>query len=102
MPKGYWIAHVTVTDPETYPKYITANARAFAKYGARFLVRAGKFENPEGSARPRNVVLEFPSYEAALACYHSPEYADALAIRKSCAEADVVIIEGWQEPPAKG
>ena len=94
MAKGYWVAHVTVTDPENYPKYIAANAAAFEKYGARFLVRAGRYEAPEGAARARHVVIEFDSYEQALACYHSPEYAEAARLREAYAESDLVIVEG--------
>jgi uncharacterized protein (DUF1330 family) len=59
MAKGYWIASVDVTDPEGYKEYVAANAVAFRKYGAKFLVRGGRFEVPEGSARSRNIVLEF-------------------------------------------
>lgn len=99
MAKGYWIGRVDVHDREGYRAYVAANAEAFAKYGARFLVRGGRFENPEGTARERNVVLEFPSFEAARACYHSPEYQRALALRRPHAEADIVIIEGC-EPQA--
>ena len=51
-----------------------ANQRPFSMFGARFLVRGGRYEVMEGRARSRTVVLEFPSYEAALACYRSPEY----------------------------
>ncbi len=97
MPKGYWIGRAVVHDPEAYGKYIAANAEAFAKYGARFLVRGGKFETVEGTSRPRNVVIEFPSYEAALACYRSPEYQRALKLRQApVAEADLIIIEGYE------
>jgi uncharacterized protein (DUF1330 family) len=67
----------------------------FAKYGARFLVRGGKYEAKEGSSRSRNVVLEFKDYETALACYNSPEYAKLVAIRSPHAETDLVIIEGY-------
>jgi uncharacterized protein (DUF1330 family) len=98
MPKGYWIAHVTVDDPEAYEEYRKRNGVAFAKYGARFLVRGGTFEAPEGSLRPRHVVLEFPSYEAALACYHSPEYAEASRYRFPVSKGDVVIIAGYDGP----
>ena len=94
MAKGYWVAHVTVTDPDNYPKYIAANKPAFEKYGACFLVRAGRFEAPEGAARERHVVIEFDSYEQALACYHSPEYAEAARLRQAYAESDLVIVEG--------
>lgn len=98
MPKGYWIAHVDVSDAEAYKKYIAANGVAFAKYGARFLVRGGEFLNPEGKTRSRNVVMEFPSYEAAKACYASPEYAEAMKFRKSASDGDIVIIAGYDGP----
>jgi uncharacterized protein (DUF1330 family) len=98
MPKGYWVAHLDVRDPEKYKDYVAANAIPFKKYGARFLVRAGKFENPEGKSRPRNVVIEFPSYQAALDCWHSPEYKRALAIRKPISEGDILIMEGYDGP----
>lgn len=98
MPKGYWIARVDVSDPEQYKQYVAANAAAFRKYGARFIVRGGKFENPEGTSRSRNVVIEFPSYQAALDCWHSPEYRQALALRAPVSTADLVIIEGYDGP----
>ena len=94
MAKGYWVAHVTVTDSDNYPKYVAANAAAFEKYGAHFLVRGGRFEAPEGAARERHVVIEFDSYEQALACYHSPEYAEAARLREAYADSDLVIVEG--------
>jgi uncharacterized protein (DUF1330 family) len=103
MPKGYWIARVRVTDETAYKGYIAANAAALAKYGGRFLVRAGQFSCPEGSARPRNVVVEFPDYEAALACYRSPEYQAACRFRRDAAEFDFLIIDGYDGPqPGEG
>ena len=45
MPKGYWIVRVDIADQEKYKAYIAANAGPFKKYGARFLVRAGRFES---------------------------------------------------------
>jgi uncharacterized protein (DUF1330 family) len=96
MAKGYWIARVDVQDPEAYKAYVAANGAAFAKYGARFLVRAGAFENPEGAARGRNVVIEFPTYEAALACWDSPEYKAAMEKRLGHATVDMVIVEGYE------
>ena len=93
--KGYWIAHVDVTDPEGYKPYQAANATAFGKFGARFLVRGGRQEVTEGHARTRSVVIEFPSYEAALACYRSPDYQAAKALRMGKGEIDLVVIEGY-------
>ena len=98
MPKGYWVARVDVNDPAQYDQYRAANAVPFAKYGARFLVRAGAFETPEGTARSRNVVIEFPSYQAAVDCYRSPEYQAALALRRPAATTDLIIIEGYDGP----
>ena len=99
MAKGYWVVRVDVKDPEAYKRYIAANGPAFAKFGARFLVRAGRHETLEGASRARNVVIEFPSYEAALACWHSPEYQEVLKLRRGASEADLLVIEGYDGPP---
>jgi uncharacterized protein (DUF1330 family) len=99
MSKGYWIARVDVDDPQGYQAYVAANAEPFRQFGARFLVRGGRFENPEGGSRSRNVVIEFPSYQAALDCWNSPGYQAARALRLPVATADVVVVEGW-EPAA--
>jgi uncharacterized protein (DUF1330 family) len=96
--KGYWIAHIDVTDPEGYKAYIAANAVPFGKFGVRYLVRGGTCEVVEGKARARTVVLEFPSYEAALACYRSPEYQASKRLRDGKAEADIIAVEGYDGP----
>ena len=98
MAMGYWIVRVDVTDPEAYKAYVAANAAAFRKFGARFLVRAGKYETVEGISRARNVVIEFKDYATALACYHSPEYTAARKLREGAATADIIVIEGYDGP----
>jgi uncharacterized protein (DUF1330 family) len=94
MAKGYWIAQVDVADPEAYRAYLAANAIAFAKFGGRFLVRAGRSEIKEGAMRGRRVVIEFKDYATALACYESEEYARAMALRAAVSTSDLVVIEG--------
>ncbi|MGB8818588.1 MAG: DUF1330 domain-containing protein [Rhizobiaceae bacterium] len=94
MPKGYWIARVDIRDAERYPQYVAAAKPAFEKYGAKFLARGGAFEKLEGQVRARNVVIEFPSLQAAVDCYHSPEYQIAAAIRQQAADAEMVVVEG--------
>jgi uncharacterized protein (DUF1330 family) len=94
MPKGYWIGRVDVHNPEGYQPYTVNNPAIFAKFGAKFIVRGGQFENPEGASRSRNVVIEFPDYAAALACYNSPEYQANLKLRTPHSTADIIIIEG--------
>ena len=95
MAKGYWIAHVTVTDPETYKEYVKLNGIAFAKYGAKFVVRGGPSEIKSGKLGGRHVVIEFDSYATAKACYDSPEYKAAIVVRDRASTADVVVVEGY-------
>lgn len=98
MAKGYWIASIDIHNMDGYRAYIEANGAVFAKYGARFLVRGGDFETPEGTSRSRNVVLEFNDYATALACYKSPEYQALVAIRSPHSAGNLVIIEGYDGP----
>lgn len=98
MAKGYWIVRVDVDDMEQYKNYITANAAPLKKFGARFLARGGKYETVEGTSRARNAVIEFPSYEAAVECWHSAAYQAALKIRQPVSTADLVIVEGYEGP----
>ncbi|HEY0720280.1 MAG TPA: DUF1330 domain-containing protein [Gammaproteobacteria bacterium] len=98
MPKGYWIVRVDIVDQEKYKAYVTANAEALKKYGARILVRAGQCENPEGTSRDRNGVIEFPTYQAALDCWNSAEYQRARKLRLAVSTLDLVIVEGYDGP----
>src|SRR5262249_43192152 len=94
MAKGYWVARVGVHNDEGYKLYAAANPAIFKKFGGRFVVRGGKFEGIEGQSRSRNVVIEFPDYAAALACYNSPEYQENIKRRLPHSTGDLIIIEG--------
>jgi uncharacterized protein (DUF1330 family) len=94
MPKAYWIARVDVRDPETYKSYVETAKPAFERHGAKFLARGGRTETVEGKSRARNVLIEFPSMDEALACWHSPEYTKARAIRQAVSEGDFILVEG--------
>jgi uncharacterized protein (DUF1330 family) len=94
MPKGYWIAHVEVRDAERYKDYVATAKPAFERYGAKFLARGGDHQAMEGKGRPRNVIIEFPSLQAAKDCYNSPEYQAAKAIRVTVADGEIVLVEG--------
>lgn len=96
MPKAYWIAHVDVRDAERYKDYVSTARPAFERYGAKFLARGGAYEAMEGKGRGRNVVIEFPSFQAATDCYNSPEYQAAKAIRVTVADAEMTIVEGYE------
>lgn len=94
MPKAYWVAHVTVTDPDPYALYAEGATAAFEKHGARVLARGGEVVGLEGESRPRNVIIEFESLEAARACYASPEYQAAREYRIGASEAQIMLLEG--------
>jgi len=88
-----WIGHITVTDEEAYGRYAALAGPAVAKHGGVFIARGGRFVQLEGKERPRNVVARFASVEAAEACYHSPEYQEALSHARGAAERELLIVE---------
>ncbi|WP_425044252.1 DUF1330 domain-containing protein [Primorskyibacter sp. S87] len=88
-----WIAHVTVTDAEAYGKYAELAGPAIAKHGGSFIARGGRFVQLEGKERPRNVVARFPDVEAAVACYNSPEYQEALSHARDASERELLVVE---------
>jgi uncharacterized protein (DUF1330 family) len=98
MAKAYWIARVDVHNQDGYQPYAAANPAIFKKFGGRFVVRAGKHEAVEGQSRARQVVIEFPDYETAMACYRSSEYQENIKRRLPHATADLVIVEGYDGP----
>jgi uncharacterized protein (DUF1330 family) len=98
MAKGYWVARVDVDDSDAYDRYRALNAKAFAKFGGRFVVRGPAGKVVKGTPRKHNVVIEFESYAQALACCESPEYQAAMAELKDVGPVDLVIIEGYEGP----
>jgi len=94
MAKGYWIAHITVTNADKYPEYVRLDTPIIEKFGGKFLVRGGTSLAPEDPMKDRHVVVEFPDYATALAAYNSPEYQEAAAIRRANSESVIVIVEG--------
>jgi uncharacterized protein (DUF1330 family) len=94
MPKGYVISRVDVTNPDAYARYAAAATKAIADHGGKPLARGGRSEALEGTARARNVVLEFDSYDAARDYFHSEQYQAARALRAGAAEMEMVLVEG--------
>jgi uncharacterized protein (DUF1330 family) len=88
-----WIAHVTVTDADAYGKYAELAGPAIAKHGGEFIARGGRFVQLEGKERPRNVVAKFPDVDTAVACYHSPEYQEALNYARGASERELMVVE---------
>jgi uncharacterized protein (DUF1330 family) len=98
MAKGYWIGRVDVNNEDGFKPYAAANQAIFKKFGARYVVRGGKFEGMEGTSRSRNVVVEFSDYVTALACYRSPEYQANVKVRLPHCTVDLIVIEGYDGP----
>jgi uncharacterized protein (DUF1330 family) len=94
MPKGYVIARSIVTNPEAWGQYAAKASEAIKQHGGKPLVRGGKSEVLEGQGRPRNVVIEFESFDKALAYARSQEYGAAKVLRKGAGEMDLVVVEG--------
>lgn len=99
MPKAYWIANGDIRDMDALWRYRDANRATLNKYGAKFLVVHGQQRVVEGTSRTSQTVVEFPSYEAAVAAYDDPGYQEAAKIRMAVSESDLVIVEGFDEPP---
>ncbi len=98
MARGYWIGRIDARDEAGFRPYAAANPAIIKKFGGRYVVRSGKFESVEGQCRSHNVVIEFPDYATAMACYRSPEYQENIKRRQPHSIADIVVIEGYDGP----
>ena len=98
MARGYWIGRMDAHDEAGFRPYAAANPAIIKKFGGRYVIRSGKFESVEGQCRSHNVVIEFPDYATAMACYRSPEYQENIKRRQPHSTADIVVIEGYDGP----
>ena len=94
MPKGYIIGHITVNDPEAYKEYVERDTPILQGLGGRFIIRGGTSEVMEGQTESRHVVIEFPSYQAALDAYNDPDYQEVMQIRRRTATSTIIVVEG--------
>jgi uncharacterized protein (DUF1330 family) len=95
MPKGYWIVHIKITDPDTYRRYADVAPTIVKQLGGEYIVDAGRAQTAEGDGSlDRHVVVEFPSYEAALTAFRSNEYQSIINLRHSSAECFFTFAEG--------
>ena len=92
---AFVIVQVQIRDSEPYERYKLLTPSSIAAYGGRFVVRGAPVETLEGTWKPpRLVVLEFPTMELAKAWWSSPEYAEAKALRQSCADTEMILVAG--------
>jgi uncharacterized protein (DUF1330 family) len=92
---AYIIVDIDIHDAaglEAYRKQVPATV---TKYGGRFIVRGGKFEQLEGEWQPKRLVLlEFPSVEQAGRWYDSEEYRPLKAMRLKASNSNLILVEG--------
>ena len=98
MPKGYWIPHLDVSNPEGFQAYRDMADAGHKRFGSKLLARGGRREVVEGKMRARNVLREFNSYDEALAYYHGPDYSRAHPLREPHSVCDFLIVEGYDGP----
>lgn len=98
MARGYWLARLDISDRETFAEYRTRNAAPIAKFGGRFVIKGGRAETVLGPARGENVLIEFDSYDRAVACFHSDDYqAAAQYLKRACSTIEFAIVEGSEQ-----
>ncbi len=96
--KAFWMARAKIIDPVVYQEYREATKISSRNHPRRVLARGGRFEVLEGQTiYDRFVILEYPSFDAALEYFHSPEYAAAAEIRRHASNNEVVVLEGLPE-----
>ena len=98
---AYWVARARIDDPVEYKRYTDLVPAIIADHGGRVLARGGRYQIMEGPEDfQRFIVIEFPTLEAGVACFQSPEYVDAAAFRRGGAGVvENVIVEGGDATP---
>ena len=92
---AYVVANVEVADPVRYEEYKRLVPSTIAAYGGRYLARGGPAQVLEGEWKPRRlVIVEFETAAQARAWWDSAEYAPVRSLRRSCARAELVLVEG--------
>lgn len=97
MAKGYWIsAYRAISNPDALGEYAKLAGPAIEAAGGKFLARGGRVEAFEAGVQNRTVIVEFPSFEAALAVYKGDAYRKALEKLGNAAERDIRVVEGME------
>ncbi|OKI62646.1 DUF1330 domain-containing protein [Streptomyces sp. MJM1172] len=95
MPKGYWVsAYRTISDPEKLAAYNKLAPEAVKAGGGRVLARDGRIVAHDAGIAERTILIEFDSFEQAVAAHESAAYQEALAALSDGVERDFRIIEG--------
>ena|SRR2546423_6539215 len=95
MPKGYWVSvYCTISDPEKLAAYNELAPAAVQAFGGRTFVRGGRVAAYDAGIAERTVLVEFDTFEQAVAARESAAYQEALAALSDGVERDFRIVEG--------
>ena len=96
MSKGYWVvAYRSISDESAVKAYAALAGPALQSLGGRALTKStSRVLMHEAGLRQRTIIIEFDSYEIALAAYESEAYQRALSALGSGAQRDFRIVEG--------
>ena len=93
--KSYWVCiYEKINNPEKLKEYASKAKPAIEKFSGKFLARGGRSRTNNGIDSPRTVVVEFPDYDTALACYDSKDYQEAHKILEDHVVRHHQIVEG--------
>ena len=96
MKKGYWVvAYKSISDESAVKAYGALAVPALESFGGRFLTRStSQIQVHEAGLHQRTVLVEFNSFDTAVAAHESEPYQKALQALGSGAERDFRIVEG--------
>ncbi len=96
---AYWMARSRINNQENYSKYTALVGDILKQYGGKPLSRGGRYQMMEGPDYfQRFVIVEFPTFEDAVACFESDGYKAAAAHRRDgSGEVETVIMDATEE-----
>ena len=92
---GYWVVRGSaVRDEAAAKEYVSHWIPIGQRYGAEIIAGKGRIDDREGGPFPRQLIVRFPSFEDAVACYEDPEYVKAMEFASKAFDRDLSILEG--------
>ncbi len=98
MAKGYWIAHIDISDPLKHALFVEHCTEAIERLGGRILVRTDDGVRASGKLRQRSIVIEFDSYNDAVSLLDDPQHTEARRLIADHCEIDMVVVPGTEDP----
>ncbi len=93
MPAYWMVRSGEIKDEEALKEYQKRFVNIAPRFEAKIIAR-GKHQTTEGPDYPRNLIVEFPNYEQAIACYEDAEYQEAMLYANRAFDRELTIIDG--------